>query len=247
MTNKTTRARRGGGRTRPALQTGNTKLGPAIWSFSLPIAKSCKSATALCAKACYAKSGHFCWPSMAKSLAASWDLSRRANFADLVVAFCARREVRTVRVHVSGDFSDPAYVAKWVDVTTRLPGTKFFAYTRRWRDAKILGALEAFGSRPNVALWFSADAETGEPPRPKWFAGVAYMSLSDKDLPSYPVDLVFRDSSETVMKRTPTGSKVCPTDDGVIRGKKVTCSACKFCFSGDRVPVEGTRTPLPVL
>jgi hypothetical protein len=229
------------------LQLGNKKLGDGIWSFSLPIEKSCKSATSLCGRACYAKAGHFAWPSVHLSHRRAWEASAQQDFADQVVAFCEKKGVKTVRVHVSGDFYSQGYVEKWADAATRLSGVTFLAYTRRWRDPRMFGALGAFGSLANVFLWLSADAETGEPPRPAWSAGVAYMSLSDQDLPPYPVDLVFRDSDKTVMRKTPAGARVCPTDDGVARSAKVTCSACKFCFRPGRTPVLGSRTPLPVL
>lgn len=230
-----------------ALQLGNKKLGDAVWSFSLPIEKSCKSATALCGRACYAKAGHFAWPSVHLSHRRAWEASARSDFADQVVAFCEKKEVKTVRIHVSGDFYSQGYVGKWAGIAARLPATTFLAYTRRWRDPKMIDPLGELGALGNVFLWLSADAETGEPPRPSWSAGVAYMSLSDQDLPPYPVDLVFRDRTKTVMRRTPDGARVCPTDDGVDRAVKVTCSACRFCFRAGRTPVAGRRTPLPVV
>lgn len=233
-------------RAQPLLQQGNSKLGAGIWSFSLPVVKSCKSATSLCSKACYAKAGHFVWESVRKSRAVAWKASRRKDFADRVVALCTYQGVTVVRVHVEGDADSPAYMMKWVEIARRLPGVRFFAYTRRWRDGKMWDALKAFGSLKNVSLWFSADAETGEPPRPAWFAGVAYMSLSDQDLPPYPADLVFRDECKTEMRRTPSGDKVCPWDDGVKRANRVTCAACRYCFKDGRAPVRGFRTPLPL-
>lgn len=234
-------------REQPLLQQGNSKLGRKIWSFSLPIDKSCKSATALCSKACYAKAGHFAWPSVKKSGERAWKVSRRKDFVDRVVDLLERRQVRTVRIHVRGDFVSPAYTLKWAAIAAKLPAVRFYAYTRRWRDAGILPALGVFGALPNAYLWFSADAETGEPPRPSWSRGVAYMSLSDADLPAYPVDLVFRDRQGTVMRKTPTGDKVCPWDDGVVRKTRVTCEMCGYCFRDSPKHTQGSRTPLPML
>lgn len=232
----------------PILQQGNSKLGQGVWSFSLPIAKSCKSATSLCSKACYAKAGHFVWRSVRKSREEAWKASGRKDFVDRVVSLIERRQITVVRVHVEGDWVDPTYTLKWAEIAAKLPDVKFYAYTRRWREAKMLDALKVFASLENAHLWFSADAETGEPPRPKWSAGVAYMSLSDDDMPAFPADLVFRDSNKTEMRRTPGGGyKVCPTDDGIRRTNKVTCAACKFCYTGGREKVAGRRTPLTVL
>jgi hypothetical protein len=231
----------------PILQQGNNKLGVGVWSFSLPIEKSCKSATSLCSKACYAKAGHFVWRSVRKSREEAWKSAKRKDFAARVTAFVERRKIKVVRIHVEGDWANPLYTLKWAAIAAALPGVTFYAYTRRWRDAAMLAPLEVFASLPNTHLWFSADAETGEPPRPKWSAGVAYMSLSDEDMPAFPVDLVFRDSNKTEMRKTPDGYKVCPTDDGVARKNKVTCAACKFCYKDGRDKVPGLRTPLPVL
>ena len=100
---------------------------------------------------------------------------------------------------------------------------------------------------PAIAL--PSDAETGQPPRVDGVRGVAYMSLSDADLPPYQADVVFRDRSATVIKYTPDGDLVCPYEQGLKPKTKITCSSCRYCFSTEtrtRREHKG-RVPLQVV
>lgn len=228
---------------------GNAKLGRAVWSFGLAAVATCPGATALCMKHCYARGGLFSLPSVRDNRRRCYEASQRKTFAKEMTALIRTNFVELMRCHVEGDFYDAAYIGKWAKVAAACRKTTFLAYTRSWRVPGLIPALSELGSLPNVRLWFSADAETGQPPRVAGVRGVAYMSLSDADLPGYQADVVFRDRSATLMKYTPDGDLVCPYEQGVRPKTKITCSACRYCFSSEtRTRREGKgRVPLEVV
>ncbi len=227
------------------LARGNSKLGSAVYSFSIPIAVSCHSSTPACESVCYAKRGYFHYDNVKATHRRNWRRARSPHFVARMARFIRDHNIPTVRVHAVGDFATPTYTRRWAQIARQCPETTFLAYTRRWQDAKLLPALKAFGSLANVHLWFSADRDTGRPPHYFWSVGTAYMSLTDADQPAYPVSLVFRVSRQGVMKFTKFGDWVCSAEQGVSRMVKITCSTCKYCFSDKRFSksVPGQRRP----
>ena len=147
-----------------------------------------------------------------------------------------------MRIHVSGDFYDAGYVAKWARIARASPHTAFFAYTRSWRRGEVLAALAELARLPNLRLWFSEDRDTGRPPT---MPGVrrAYL-LADGDAESSvpeDADLVFR----VPLPRRPgatqayarpakrfNGVLVCPKEQAIPRQVDMTCSRCRICFTG---------------
>lgn len=230
---------------------GNTKLGLGFWSFSIPAVLTCVGATALCLAHCYARRGHFTGGSVGRAYARNYAATRKADFSKVMSSLIRNHYAAVVRVHVSGDFYSAAYVRKWIAVARANPGTTFLAYTRSWRKAELRAALSELASTPNVRLWLSCDADSGEPPELPGAWGRAYMSLSDGDTPDYPVDLVFRDGrNRTLMKYTPQGDFVCPYEQGVKTKEKITCSRCRYCTSDEvltRRPAAKGRTALAVV
>lgn len=235
------RAEAARGTNRRLLAAGNEKLGSSIRSFSLPHGSeaSCPGLTPTCKKLCYVS-----------RYTRRFNLDYKHNLvqaekADFVTRLSREAAlVRTVRVHVSGDFYSAAYVNKWIAVATRTPGTTFYAYTRSWRgrNLPLLEALITLSKLPNFILNISTDRDTGIP---SWLYGafgghkrITYMAVNDADLPSSvagaggsvivpKVNIVFRVKRNTVRAKQ-GGSTVCPVENGLTN--PVTCETCRLCF-----------------
>jgi len=234
------------------LNQGNTKLGRSIFTFSLPAVVTCPGRSTLCSKACYALRGEKRFPSLKASYKKRYTASKQANFTAKMIQEIQLLECDIVRIHVSGDFYSPNYVARWIEIARSCPGTKFYAYTRSWRDPAILRELQKLAKVKNVRLWFSCDAETGLPrTRMSSRIRVAWMlSSPDEVLPSSPsvrADLVFRVHRSTVSKKT-QGTLVCPSENGVSTKKNgsVTCEKCGLCWD-DLNRKDSRRFLLPLI
>mgnify|MGYP003679303408 FL=1 len=108
-----------------------------------------------------------------------------------------------VRIHASGDFDTVEYIEQIHDWVRAHPDTLFWAYTRSWRVAGLLPALESLRSEPNVQLFASTDKTIAEPPPDGW--RVAFIIGDD------------RYDGPACMEQT---------------GAKSDCAACGFCFKG---------------
>lgn len=223
------------------LSAGNHKLG-LISNFSLEAGKTCPGKTPTCSDVCYAKKGFFVMQSVRETHERRWEQAKAADFEDKMVEEITSKGIQLVRIHASGDFKTMAYTRKWYNIMCRCKNTTFFLYTRSWRVEEIRVVLWSISRLANVRLWFSCDKDTGIPPRWRNIR-LAYMSVSDEDLPSYKVDLIFRDQDQTPMIRDPLGSLVCPYEQGVKRRVpagdstaelKMTCLKCRLCFDKDR-------------
>lgn len=153
-------------------------------------------------------------------------------------------DVRVMRVHISGDFYDQAYVAKWLKIASARKQTKFFAYTRSWRLESMLPELIRLGQLDNFELWWSLDRATGPAPLIRGIRR-AYMAIDDVDASLAPddCDLVFRDQPRTVLKKA-NGVLVCPPENGVKPTVKITCSRCGICWNKRDTKWEGVILPL---
>lgn len=220
------------------LRRGNGKLGPnLIWTFSLPARETCPGATDACRKACYAAKGRLAGAAIKGLYARNLVESRRRDFAATLAGEVRRGGARVVRLHVAGDFYSAAYVRKWIDVARRCPDCVFFGYTRSWRTLRIRAALREFAAEPNVDLWYSADSESGPPPRDPGVR-TAWMLAAAEGPDSVPadVDLVFRVRHATPLKRA-GGVLVCPYENGVpLKTPRITCDKCRICFPKIRRP-----------
>jgi hypothetical protein len=206
----------------PLLRNGNQKLGPSIGTFSLPAVETCPGLTSQCASVCYAKR-------YTRRLNIDYtpelEATRAPAFVSSMVAEAAWKSV--VRVHVSGDFPNVAYVAKWKAIASQASRTLFYGYTMSWRMPDLNASLEGLASLPNFRLMWSCDAQTGVP---GWMAGcdVAWLAMSDLDLPPRTVGIVFRRKTSTVLARM-SRSIVCPAENGIV-DNGVTCQRCRLCF-----------------
>jgi hypothetical protein len=213
---------------RNLLQQGNTKLGEGIYTFSLPAVTTCPGSSPACRKECYALRGRFRF--LRKAYRRYLAASKADNFAPQMAAEIRRRWAGCVRIHVSGDFYSAEYVRKWVAVARACPGTRFFAYTRSWRNADIVEALEELARCRNVRLWYSCDHDTGIPAHVPSRVKLAWMQTVADDLPPR-ADLVFRVQRlrKTVAKRVAL-ALVCPVENGAT-GHRTDCGRCRVCIN----------------
>ncbi len=220
----------------------NTKLGPLIHGWAIPAGRvfSCPGESVVCKGRCYAKSGFFRMPNVLAAHARNLTFSRTAEFTAWMTAVLRANHVRVMRVHVAGDFYDIDYIQKWVEIVKSVPDTQFFAYTRSWRVEEMLPALIKLGAQPNFALWWSSDLATGPAPLIRGIRR-AYMAISDADAQNAPddCDLVFRDQTGTVMKKT-NGIQVCPPENGIVTQTKITCSKCGICWKNHATKWEAS-------
>jgi hypothetical protein len=212
---------------------GNTKLGQHVLTFSLPAVFTCTGSTGVCRTLCYVcrPASRFAGEHVRDRYWDNFNLSRRHDFADAVLAAYGRlkrKEVLT-RLHVSGDFYDNRYASAWLRVMRESPSVSFWFYTRGWRDPSVRPAVEQMAQLPNVFAWYSCDMETGEPKGKPARVRTAYMMVHEVDVPSYPVDLYFRDRpvAGTVVKSI-GGTLVCPAENGATQ---TTCERCRICLS----------------
>ena len=221
----------------------NSKLGSRIWAWSLPVFKTCPGASAVCKAVCYADRGHLLMLNRRGFYESRLAVSRQTSFVSRIVSSVRANSVDVLRVHVSGDFYSADYVHKWRLIARRCRTTQFYAYTRSWADPSIRHALWQLGREPNFQLWLSTDRSMPRPPR---WQGVrtCYLMTNDDDQPAYPVDLVFRDKTPSIMKRAANGSLVCPYDNGVTT---TNCSQCKLCWRAQKSNGKPAAASLPLV
>jgi Gene product 88 len=154
--------------------------------------------------------------------------TKKKSFERKIIAEILASQRKIVRIHVSGDFYSAAYVQKWLAIVQACPDVRFYAYTRSWRDPEIRASLERLSRRRNVRLWYSCDAETGQPARVPKRIRIAYMAMKDSDLPVKKTDLVFRVERKTVLKHQ-DGFLVCPLENGITH--TTDCGRCSLCIT----------------
>lgn len=212
------------------LSQGTTKLGEAIFGWSIPPVRTCPGRSETCSRLCYATHGRFATNKVKKLMQWRFEQSKRKDFVDLMVDEIYRRGVLVCRIHVSGDFYSPTYTGAWTSIAARSPQTRFFAYTRSYRVEAIETALREFSALENVRLWYSADAEMGYPEDVP--EGVRVAWLQDSERKPDTADLVFQ--VRKVREKEPGRVSlplVCPqeTPEGKRRG--TTCASCQICWA----------------
>jgi hypothetical protein len=220
-------------RLKPALGNPiNTKLGPAIFTWSITAEESCPGATPACLSCCYARRGFFTMPAVARRLDANLQFSKTADFTEWMQKAVWAHWVRIMRIHVAGDLYDAAYTEKWIRIAEKTPKVRYFLYTRSWRDPEILPAIRRLAKVKNVALWLSTDVDTGRPPSMTNAYGIAWMARNpaEEDLTPPWAMLVFRDKDGTLLKKA-NGVQVCAAEIGLPpEHQKLTCTRCQLCF-----------------
>jgi hypothetical protein len=213
---------------RSLLALGNAKLGRAIHHFDLPAVSTCPGRSGVCEAVCYATRGRFHADQVRDRLAWCLRQSRRKGFADRMVAEVRRKGALVVRVHVSGDFYDAGYAARWLGVFRRCPVTRFYFYTRSWRVAEVVPVLSEMAELENVRAWYSADSETGLPESIPEGVRVAWLQVAEDE----PVlgDLLFRDTPVRQTRPLASLPVVCANETPAGRRHGVNCGNCGHCW-----------------
>lgn len=133
------------------LKFGNAKLDKSIAIFNLPAVVTCGRAC----PGCYALKAEKRFPAVKAARARNLQESRSPLFPVAIAAELesAGGKVKAVRIHESGDFYSPEYVAKWRQVAEMFPAVTFYAYTKRLGAGDgIAAALRDFAALPNVVI-----------------------------------------------------------------------------------------------
>lgn len=216
------------------LAAGNSKLGKAIFSFSIPAITTCPGKSGRCSRFCYAARGHFVFPANQSRQQSNLAMTQSPDFIRRMKRDLRKTGASVVRIHVAGDFYDADYIEKWRIIAKLSPRVTFFAYTRSWRVDALVAPLTSLAAVPNMRLWLSEDRETG-PAIAMVNARRASLVIDDLDalLVSPSADLVFRDqkraTTETRVKQI-LGVRVCPHEQGADMRDRVTCASCRICF-----------------
>lgn len=152
-----------------------------------------------------------------------------------------------IRMHVGGDFDTVAYIEQWIARLTERPDVTAWAYTRSWRVASLLPALERLRALPNVQLFASMDPSCEELPPADWRRAWIYRVYEDNQWPQEsrvsPLPIVFHESKVDAKGRPKPvtllhnhdaiggeTSYVCPEQTG----RKADCLSCGYCFEGQK-------------
>jgi hypothetical protein len=206
---------------------GNGKLGQSIYHFDLAAVVTCPGRSAVCEQVCYATANRFRFPQVQERLQWCYRQSRRADFAERLVREIHRKGVLVVRLHVSGDFYDAAYAAKWLAVMRQCPRARFFFYTRSWRVPAIAAVLEQMAALRCCRAWYSIDRDTGVPERVPVGVRLAYLQITEGERPEL-VDLLFR-VRRLRRQRVPL-SLVCPHETPQGQSRGANCGNCGRCW-----------------
>jgi len=123
------------------LLTQNSKIkktskyfGVRLFNWTLPAYKS-KSGKMICpmagecAKFCYARKGAYIWSNVNKAHEERYEFSKTHEFVPAMINEIKRKKADYVRVHDSGDYYSPKYLAKWFVIAQALPNVRFYSYT----------------------------------------------------------------------------------------------------------------------
>jgi hypothetical protein len=212
---------------RALLVLGNSKLGGSIAHFDLPAEATCPGRSDACERVCYARGGRFLYPAVQERLRWNYAQSRRSDFAERMAREIRRRGILVLRLHVSGDYYDAAYAAKWLAVMRACPRVRFYFYTRSWRVPAIAAVLEQMAALRCCRVWYSIDSATGVPERVPAGVRLAYLQVEEGEQPEL-ADLLFR-VRRLRQRRVPL-ALVCPHETAQGRANEVNCGNCGRCW-----------------
>lgn len=185
----------------PLLKLGNAKLDKSVAIFNLPAVVTCGRACV----GCYALKSEKRFPAVKAARDRNLYASEADDFAQRVIdelsVMMWAGKIKAVRIHESGDFYSPAYVAKWVAIAKAFPALRFYAYTKR-EGVTVLGrSLNSLKKLPNFTLVNSSK-----------FGAVNYGSLEELAAPLRQ------------------GAFLCPCGTAKDDGKGGICGqSCTYC------------------
>lgn len=151
------------------------------------------------------------------------------------------QDCHTLRIHISGDFDSVDYIQNWVARLTERPDVVCWVYTRSWRVADLLPALEVLRALPNVQMFASVDPSMTELPPTGWRRAWIWRTFTDgvtgpwgmeDRLIPLPGAGVQADGQVRNMVCTidSVAGLVCPEETGDRRN----CVECGYCFKGKK-------------
>lgn len=127
----------------------NVKLGDDVWSFSLPSGYTCPGACTCLAKAdketgklirgpktttrCFSASQEVAFSNLRRARRHNLDMLQGLKTVEAIKACLMDSmptKVKTMRVHIGGDFYSQTYFDAWQAVAAEHPKCKFYAYTK---------------------------------------------------------------------------------------------------------------------
>lgn len=143
---------------------GNRKTGDVL-SFSLPSKETCPGKSVWCEGKCYSYRYERIRPTCRAAYSDNLVMARNPEqFAETMIGVLPRI-LRCFRIHVGGDFWSVEYVEAWKKICASFPQTRFWAYTRSWRDPELKAALESLRDLPNTQIFASVDPSMTPPPK----------------------------------------------------------------------------------
>jgi hypothetical protein len=142
-------------------------------------------------------------------------------------------DCKLLRLHISGDFTSQGYINGWYALLATRPDVTVWAYTRSWRVAELLPALERLRALPNVQLFASVDSTTPT-------AEIDAITTEHAKAGRAPWRLAWIDGDHRGNRTYESGrsrltvfssrSFVCPEETG----HKANCVECRYCFDGKK-------------
>ena len=214
---------------RGLLVAGNDKLGGSVFHFDIPPVTTCPGRSALCESLCYCTRGRYRFPQVIDRLKWCFEQSKQDDFTSRMTDEIYRKGCLAVRIHVSGDCYSPGYARKWIEIVTNSPHCSFWLYTRSYRIPAIAEVLAELATLPNMAVWYSADNETGYPERVP--EGIRVAWLMDSDEEPDQADLIFLNHPLRYMDDDRIKlDLVCPTETKAGKDRGTSCSTCGYCL-----------------
>jgi hypothetical protein len=198
---------------------GNLKIGPSVYTYSRPAGSAtlygtCPGATNECEAVCYAK--------RIEGPVAQVYLRNTGHVVPPIPSDC-----RLLRLHVSGDFDSPDYIASWIERLTERPDVTMWVYTRSWRVPRLLPMLEQLRALANVQMFASMDKSHTDVPPAGW-----RRAWIDGDPRAGDPQRVRAHLDDPVMHNLVTfdgqHTYVCPEETK----RQPNCEACGHCFKG---------------
>ena len=114
------------------LKNGNSKLGKGIYSFDLPSVTSCPNYSQ-CQNTCYAQKGRFIFGTTKQSNTKNFIIALNdiSHLQKSIIKEIKKNDIRTIRIHSSGDFFSKEYFLMWVAIANKFHDTlKIFTYSK---------------------------------------------------------------------------------------------------------------------
>lgn len=199
-------------------------MGSFIGHFDITPVKACPGRSSICERFCYCLHGRFATRRVKRRLEWCYRQALSPDFVPRMIEEVRHRGVLVFRWHVAGDIFSPSYAEKMLEVMRACDKVRYYLYSRSYRIPTILPLLAQMAALPQCQVWFSCDAETGEPETVPAGVKLCYMQHASTAIP-VKSELVFRTRN---MRKQPKVSlpMVCPQEDD----KDVTCGSCQYCF-----------------